>query len=213
MMRCLCAGETRANTVAFSAASSKLFITHLVDIVAEHHGIRVEADLLTHLAGDDVVVTGEDLDSHAVAAKSPNRRRGGLLRWIEERGVALEHELGFVCLPYGAAPRGSTSLLAIASTRNPSAQSRACSFFWSSVCSWSIGCSLPSSSNWVQRGKIASGAPLEIIRSLPSGVRTTTDMIRRSKSNGISSTLVSSGIRACAWVSWWASTAPVEHVL
>ena len=53
----------------------------------------------------------------------------------------------------------------------------------------SIGKSSPSSSKFLQRGKIASGAPLLMIRSLPSGVRTTTDMIRRSKSNGISSTL------------------------
>ena len=65
----------------------------------------------------------------------------------------------------------------------------------------------------MQRGKIASGAPLLMMRSLPSGVRTTTDMMRRWKSNGISSTLAYSGIAACAWVSVVREHRAVEDVL
>ena len=41
----------------------------------------------------------------------------------------------------------------------------------------------------MQRLKTDSGAPLQIKRCLSVGVETTTDMILRLKSNGISSTL------------------------
>ena len=82
----------------------------------------------------------------------------------------------------------------MARTRKPSALSRSYSFFSSSMCGWSIGRQLAVElEGSCSCGKIASGAPLEMMRSLPSGVRTTTDMMRRWKSKGISSTLVNFG--------------------
>ncbi len=53
----------------------------------------------------------------------------------------------------------------------------------------SMGSTSPLSSKRSQRRKISSGAPLVRICCFPSGVATTTDIIRREKSKGISSSL------------------------
>ena len=71
MIRCLCAGETRANSVVFSAASASCVVGHLLDLVAQQHELGRQPDLFADLAGHQVVVAGDDLDRDAVALQVP----------------------------------------------------------------------------------------------------------------------------------------------
>ena len=67
MMRCLWAGETRANSVVLYRRVRKLIVGQLLDLAAEQHELGGQPDLLADLAGDQVVVARDDLDA---------RRRG-----------------------------------------------------------------------------------------------------------------------------------------
>ena len=66
MTRSLCAGERRANSVAFSAASASSAIGHFLHVAPEKHGIGRKAHVLAYLAADELVVSGEDFHRHAV---------------------------------------------------------------------------------------------------------------------------------------------------
>ena len=101
MIRCLCAGETRAKSVVFSAASASCSSVIFLDVVAQQHELGGQPDLLADLAGHQVVVAGDDLDRHAVALQRLDGGGGGLLGRIEERDVAVEDQVALVGLAVG----------------------------------------------------------------------------------------------------------------
>ena len=142
-----------------------------------------------------------------------------LLRRIEERDVAVEDQVALVGLAVGrrvarrpcrAARRPWWRWPARGSRRRSAARTPSSAPRCAGGPS-GRACRRARSSRTC--GKIASGAPLEMMRSLPSGVRTTTDMMRRWKSKGISSTFASSGTRACAWRLLVREDGAVEDVL
>ncbi len=101
MMRCLCAGETRANSVVFYRRVGKLVVGHLLDVAAEQHELGGQPDFFADLASDQIVVAGDDLDGDAVALQGLDRRRGGLLGRIEEGDIAVQDQVAFVGLGVG----------------------------------------------------------------------------------------------------------------
>ena len=122
MMRCLCAGERRAKSVVVSAACGELVVAHRLDLAARA-GREPAAmpDLVADLAADQLVVAREDLDRDAVAVQ--RRRcaaRRGLLRRVEERDVALEHQVALVVF----AGVGAVARLDVAGRRAPARGSR-----------------------------------------------------------------------------------------
>ncbi len=106
MIRCLWAGETRANSVVFSAASASSLVGHLLDVGAQQDELGREPDLLADLAGDEIVVAGDDLDRDAVALQRLDGRRGGLLGRVEERDVAVQDQVALVGLAVGRGVAG-----------------------------------------------------------------------------------------------------------
>ena len=97
-MRCLSAGESRTNNAVFSAASANSRVAHRLDLRAGQHLLQRQADFLTDLARDQLVVAGQDLDRDTVLLKSADRRRGGFLGRIEEGDVAFQGQVVFVVL-------------------------------------------------------------------------------------------------------------------
>ena len=55
-----------------------------------------QPNIVTDLPGDDVIVACEDLHPHATGLQSGDGRSGRLFRWVEERDVAEQRELGLV---------------------------------------------------------------------------------------------------------------------
>ena len=196
MIRCLCAGETRANSVVRSAASASCGVGHPLDVGAEQHHVDDQPDLLADLAGDEVVVARDDLDRDAVAP-ADRRWPPGRSPWADRGtrrspGGSASHSSA---LPYGVAAAADgfaacPSFVAIARTRNPSALRRSYSLLElldvSVVHRQSAAVELEARAARKDRLGRALG---DDAGPRPSGVRTTTDMMRRWKSNGISSTL------------------------
>ena len=79
----------------------KLIVGHLLDLAAEQHELGGQPDLLADLAGDQIVVAGDDLDRDAVALQGLDGRRGGLLGRIEEGDIAVQDQVALVGLGVG----------------------------------------------------------------------------------------------------------------
>jgi hypothetical protein len=100
MIRLLCAGETRAKSVALGGVG-ELCVRHFLDVVAQNDELRQQSDFLADLAGNEVVVTGDDLDRDGVVLERPDGRGGALLRRIEKRHVTVENEVALVGFAVG----------------------------------------------------------------------------------------------------------------
>ena len=96
MIRCLWAGERRANSVAFSTASASSASVSLSMARPQNDLLRRQPDIVAHLPADEIVVAGEDLDDDAVLLQGGDRGRRAVLGGIEERDVADQDELAFV---------------------------------------------------------------------------------------------------------------------
>ena len=62
MMRFFCAGETRAKTWTCSTTWGERGIVHMVQFAAQHDPVALQPHLLTHVAGDQFIVTRQDLN-------------------------------------------------------------------------------------------------------------------------------------------------------
>ena len=69
----------------------------------EEDHLRGNADDLADLAGNEVVVAGQDLHGDPVVLERLDRCHGGLLRWIQKGDVAREDQLRLVVLRIGLA--------------------------------------------------------------------------------------------------------------
>ena len=79
----------------------QLRVGHGLDLAAEHDLLGIDADLGADLAGDEVVVAGQDLDGHAVLAQGGDGFGGGVLGRVEEGEVAGQDQVGLVGLGIG----------------------------------------------------------------------------------------------------------------
>src|SRR5664279_1469139 len=64
--------------------------------MAKNDMIYRKADVVTDLAGDDVIVPGQDLHLHPTGLQGGNGRSGGFLRRVEERDIAKQCEASLV---------------------------------------------------------------------------------------------------------------------
>ena len=149
MTRSLCAGERRANSVAFSAASASSASDELLDVKSEQHRVGHEPDIPAHLAADELIVAGEDFNADAMLVERRQRAGRGALGRIQECDVPSEHELPLVL--FGANLLPGSSLVATARTRKPSLLKSSYSCFSPTIRSGSIADTLPSSSKCEQR--------------------------------------------------------------
>ena len=84
----------------------ELGVGHRLDRTAEQQPRGIQADVPAHLAGDQLVVAGEDLDRDAVGAEGGDRRGGRLLGRVEEGDESAQDHVVFVghaVLPAGQA--------------------------------------------------------------------------------------------------------------
>ena len=116
MIRVFCAGETRAKTVVRSATCAERRVRHRVELLAEHDAARLEADLRAHVAGDQLVVPGQDLDGDPVAPEGLQRLADARRRADREGHEADERELALVADRVRGLP-GQARGSATASTR------------------------------------------------------------------------------------------------
>ena len=148
----------------------------------------MQAHLVADLAGDEIVVAGQYFHDDAVLLQRGDGLGGGFLGRIQKGDVALENQVRFVRLGIGGA---LVHFLGRDGQDAETVGAQVIVFLDQIARSGSV----PSGrfrlriSNWLQRLNTASGAPLVRISYSPPGVSTMTDIIRREKSNGISSTL------------------------
>ena len=98
MTRCLCAGESRANSDGLLGGLGEFGVGHFLDVAAEEHGVGGEADVLADLAADELVIAGEDFHGDAVFVQGGEGAGGGLLGRVEESDIAFEDEVALVLL-------------------------------------------------------------------------------------------------------------------
>jgi len=60
------AGEERG----LFGSVGKLLVSHLLQLIAQQNEFRGKPHLFAYLAGDQVVITGQNLDQHAMPCKS-----------------------------------------------------------------------------------------------------------------------------------------------
>ena len=83
MTAAFCAGETLANTVAFSARLWQFVRRQCRYLAAENDTVHGQADFMANLPRNDIVVAGQDLHLHAGGFQRGKRGGAGLLRSIE----------------------------------------------------------------------------------------------------------------------------------
>ena len=184
----------------------QLRVGHGLDLAAEHDLLGIDADLGADLAGDQVVVAGQHLDGDAVLAQHGDGLGGGVLGRVEEGEVAGQDQVAFVGLGIGGlllhllggdGQHAEAVLaqvvdlldevadqdglhredLALALEMGALGEDRLRARLWSAVARW------------------------------PSGPSTTTDIMRREKSKGISSTLLYLSSESSSCRSWCCRTA------
>ena len=188
MIRCLCAGESRAKRVAFSAASASSASDMVSTCPPRSTRSVASPTSLADFAADQFVVAGEDLDRDAVVLQRQDGGGRGFLGRIEEGDIALEDQFVFVVLRVGRPP------LHVPVRNGQHAEAVGAEFvalFLQLGDHQRVdGIDLPLQLERLQRLNTASVAPLQIRRWIPSGVSTTTDISLREKSKGISSTFL-----------------------
>src|ERR1035437_3818693 len=65
--------------------------------MAKNDMIDRQADVVTDLARNDVVVPGQDLHLHTTSFQGCDGRSGGLFWRVEERDITKQCEAGLVC--------------------------------------------------------------------------------------------------------------------
>ena len=93
MMRCLCAGETRANSVVFSAASASCSSVIFSTSSPSSTNSVARPTSLQILRATRSLSPVTTLTVDAVRLQRRDGRRGGLLRRIEERDVAVQDQV------------------------------------------------------------------------------------------------------------------------
>ena len=96
MMRFFCAGVTRQNRLASLHPDRQRGVVHLLYLAAVQHAGDRHAQLVTHIAGDQFAVAGDDLDVDPVRRQRLERMRRARLGRIEERGEAGEDQFGLI---------------------------------------------------------------------------------------------------------------------
>src|ERR1035438_3553373 len=76
----------------------QLGIGHFLDVRAQQHGIGRKSHVLAHLAADQIVVAGENLNSDAMLVKGLDGRSRGVLGRVQKRDVPFEHKVAFIIL-------------------------------------------------------------------------------------------------------------------
>ena len=71
-------------------------VAHILDFGTEHDAIDLEADVLAYLAGDDVVIAGENLDLTRRLGELRDSLGGAFLRGIEEGDIAEQRQAALV---------------------------------------------------------------------------------------------------------------------
>ena len=87
-MRSLWEGESLAKTVVDFGGFGQLRLVHSFDLGAEQDMVDRQADLLADVAGHDVIVAGQDLDSHVMLVELAQRLGGGRFGRVQEGQVA-----------------------------------------------------------------------------------------------------------------------------
>ena len=185
--RLLGRSELGKHRIAFDQ-SRQIRVARSVDLGAEDDAIDVKADFAADLACDDIIVAGKDFDPHAGPAECRDGWPGAFLRRIQKCDVAQKRQIAFV--GYGVRLAAGIELL-VGDRDDPEAVGieRAAQPLASSRWLWSRAPISPSISKWRQTAKTSSIAPLQIRICLTSSRPNTTVRRRRTKSNGISSTL------------------------
>ena len=75
MIRFFCAGDTRAKTDGLLGDVAERRVVEARDLVAGDDLVVVETDAPAHVAGDEIVVAGQDLHGDAVALELARGRR------------------------------------------------------------------------------------------------------------------------------------------
>jgi hypothetical protein len=160
------------------------------DVVAGRDLVVVERNAATEVSRDEFVIAGENLHGHAVALEFPEHLRDVRQCGVGEADEAGQDQISLVVTRVGVFWFQPT-IGDRQGTRKPSALNPSWTVAHSRRVAASSDATRPSASNAVDRPRIGSGAPLVMRsrRSARSGVSTTTDRRRRSKSKGMSSIL------------------------
>ena len=79
----------------------QLRVGHRFHLAADQDFFRVNADFAAYLAGDEVVVAGQNLDRHPMLPQSLDGLGRGVLGGIEEREVSGQNQIALVGLGKG----------------------------------------------------------------------------------------------------------------
>ena len=98
MIRCLCAGESRAKMWVVSDGFGEFVVGHRFDLAAEEDIVGFQAYLPADLAGHEIVVAGEDFHGDAVLLQRVDRLGCRVLRRIEKGDITLEDQVALILL-------------------------------------------------------------------------------------------------------------------
>ena len=73
-------------------------VGHRFDLAAGQDVVGFQTSLTAHLAGNEIVVAGEDFHSDAVLLESFDCLGCRHLRWIEEGHITLENQVALILL-------------------------------------------------------------------------------------------------------------------
>ena len=76
----------------------ELRVGHAFDLAAEQDLIGLNADFLAYFARDEIIVTGQDFDGHAMLPENGDGLGGGVFRWIQKSQAAGQYLVGFISL-------------------------------------------------------------------------------------------------------------------
>ena len=85
----------------FFRGVGKFRVGHLLDVTAKQHDRCVETDFFADLACDQIVITGDNFDRHAVTLQSFDRRSSRFLRWVQKGDIAVKNQVSLVVLGIG----------------------------------------------------------------------------------------------------------------
>src|SRR5262249_58189232 len=102
----------------------QFWIAQTGHVLAHHGTVNDEPDLLANFAGDDVVVTRDDLHGNTVVFERTDSFACRFFRRVEESDIPSQHEVALIGdrvgavlrggLPFGDRPRAQTVLVQVA---------------------------------------------------------------------------------------------------